>query len=182
MKRWMLLAAALAAVLSLAGCASVNVKPVDKYDRTTPGFRIPERKPLVVVLGGHVDVMWVCNPDKGTAMQFGSFLAKHHMVIDFNACGSPSKIDSEQDSTAIPLKLLEIVNAVAAKTLPGGQGVSGTTSSSAGSTPFQIFDVRFGDDSSVQLVPLVHSGDILRLNLAGEVTAPVVGVTGGGAG
>lgn len=182
MYRLSIWAAIVVVSLSITGCASVTVKPFSKYDTHTQGFRLPERKPLVVLMGGNVQVIWVCNPDKGSAMQFGSFLAKHHFVVNFDGCGSPTSVDSDQDSTAVPLKLLDIVNGVAERAFPSGEGKSGASTNAAGPTPFQIFDVRFGSDDSVSLVPLVHPGDLVRLSLSGGGDGGVIGTTGGGAG
>jgi len=151
-----------AMALALSACASASFKPYEGYDSTTKGLRLPERKPLVVLMGNTVSIQWVCNNDKGTAMQFGSFLAKHHMKATFDTCGGMSALDSDQDSTAVPLKLIEVIGAVAQQTLPKGQATSATDTT--GKVAFQIFDVRFDYDGSISLVPLVHAGDVMRID------------------
>ena len=146
-------------LLVLAGCASASFKPYDKYDTTTAGIRIPERKPLVVLMGNTVSIQWVCNNDRGQALQFGSFLAKHHMKIDFDGCGGIDTLDSEQDSTEVPLKLIEVINEAAKAAFTPGTGTSGTTgTNNEGKLAFQIFDVRFGYEGTVTLQPLVKPG------------------------
>ena len=149
-------------VLAVAGCASVSFKPVDKYDTKTAGLRIPERKPLVVLIGNQVSIQWVCNNDRAQAMQFSSFLATHHLVVDFDGCGGIKNLDSDQDSTAVPLKLIEVINAAAQRAFPAGQGTSGTTND--GKLAFQIFDVRFDYDGNISLVPQVHPGDVMMID------------------
>lgn len=169
-------------MLALAGCASASFKPYDKYDTKTAGVRIPERKPLVVLMGNTVNIQWVCNNDRGQALQFGSFLAKHHMKIDFDGCGGIEALDSEQDSTEVPLKLIEVINEAAKAAFAPGTGTSGTTTTNGGKLAFQIFDVRFGYDGTVILQPLVRPGDVLRIDTGtGVVSGQVpVGNAGGG--
>jgi hypothetical protein len=168
-------------VLAVAGCASASFKPYDKYDTTTAGIRIPERKPLVVLMGNTVSIQWVCNNDRGQAMQFSSFLAKHHMKVDFDGCGGIDTLDSEQDSTAIPLELIKIINGVAQNAFGAGTGTSGTTTNNDGNLAFQIFDVRFGYDGTVELQPLVKPGYILRIDTGtGKVSGQVPVASAGG--
>lgn len=161
--------------LALAGCASVGFKPVDKYDTKTAGLRIPERKPLVVLMGNTVSIQWVCNTDRQQAMQFGSFLAKHHMIVDFDACGGIKKLDSEQDSTAIPLKLIEVINGVAQRAL-AGQATSQTAN--GGMLAFQIFDVRFDYDGNIDLAPLVRPNEVLRIDTGTGIVSAGVATSG----
>jgi hypothetical protein len=156
------LALGLAALLLLAACASASFKPVGPHDTKTQGLRIPERKPLVVLMGNNVSVQWVCNYNRAQALQFGSFLAKHHMVVEFDSCGGVEKIDSNQDSTAIPLELIKVINGVAERAFAPGKATSST--SNTGILAFQIFDVRFDHDGNVTLVPQVRPGDVLRLD------------------
>jgi len=178
-----LVAGALALVL--AGCASASFKPYTKYDTTTAGIRIPERKPLVVLMGNTVSIQWVCNNDRGQAMQFGSFLAKHHMKVDFDGCGGIDTLDSDQDSTEVPLKLIEVINEAAKAAFQPGTGTSGQTqTSNDGNLAFQIFDVRFDYEGAVTLQPLVRPGDVLRIDTGtGKVVGGTVpaGPTGGAA-
>lgn len=162
--------------LALSACASASFKPYDGYDSTTAGLRIPERKPLVVLMGNTVSIQWVCNNDKGTAMQFGSFLAKHHMIVDFDGCGGITKLDSEQDSTEVPLKLIEVINEATKQMLTPGAGTSGTSTPNEGKVAFQIFDVRFDYDGNITLVPQVHPGDVLRIDTGTGVVSGQVPV------
>ena len=155
------LVAGLLALSLLSGCASATFKSVDKYDMVSKGLRIPERKPLVVLMGNTVSIQWVCNTDRQQAMQFSSFLATHHLIVDFDTCGGIKKLDSEQDSTAIPLKLIDFINE-AAKPFLAGAATSGSTTT--GKVAFQIFDVRFDHDANIDLVPLVHPGEVLRID------------------
>lgn len=164
-----------ALVLALSACASASFKPYDKYDTTTPGIRIPERKPLVVLMGNTVSIQWVCNNDRGQAMQFGSFLAKHHMKVNFDGCGGIDTLDSEQDSTEVPLKLIEFINEAAKTAFAPGTGTSGRTETThEGNLAFQIFDVRFGYDGTVTLQPLVKPGDVLRIDTGTGVVSGTV--------
>ncbi|RYE88628.1 MAG: hypothetical protein EOP19_00770 [Hyphomicrobiales bacterium] len=169
---------ALIATLALAGCASVNFRPVDKYDMKTQGLRIPERKPLVVLMGNTVSIQWVCNTDRQQAMRFSSFLAKHHLIIDFDTCGGIETLNSEQDSTAIPLKLLEYINEVAQQFLPG-TGTS-TETGNSGKLAFQIFDVRFDYDGGIDLVPLVNPGEVLRIDTGTGLVSGGIATSGQG--
>lgn len=164
------LVAGLLALSLVGGCASATFKPVDKYDTVTRGLWFPERKPLVVVMGNTVDIKFVCNTDRQQAMQFSSFLAKHRMIVDFDTCGGIKKLDSDQDSTAVPLKLIDFINEAAQQFLPGVS--TSTQSGSTGKLAFQIFDVRFNDDA-IDLVPLVNPGEMLRIDTGTGV------VTGG---
>lgn len=172
--------------LTLTACASASFKPYTKYDTTTPGIRIPERKPIVVLMGNTVTVQWVCNPDRGQALQFGSFLAKHHMVVDFDGCGGISKLDSDQDSTAVPLALVQIINDVANKAFQAGTNTSGTSGGvNDGKLAFQMFDVRFDYEGNITLEPLIRPGDVLQINtgtgkVGGMVPTTTSGVPGGG--
>lgn len=155
--------------LSLAGCANVTAVPVTKGNAdTVRGIRLPERKPLIVVMGSNVSVMWVCNNDRSVALQFNAFLAKHHFKANFDSCGALTSVDSEMDNTAIPLALISFFQKLAEAQFPEGQGASSAvvSSSAAGRVPFQVFDVRFSPDANVSLVPLVHAKDLLLIPVA----------------
>jgi len=166
--------------LTLSGCASATFKPYTKYDTTTAGIRIPERKPLVVLMGNTVSVQWVCNPDRGQALQFSSFLAKHHMVVDFDGCGGITKLDSDQDSTAVPLALVQIIEKAAENAFKSGSTTSGTSGAvNDGKLAFQMFDVRFDYDGNITLEPLIKPADVLQINTGtGKVSGNVPATAG----
>ncbi len=159
----------MAASLLLAGCAGVVVHPTTgPYDTTTEGFRLPERKPLVVLFGSNVSVLWVCNPNKSTAMEFGAFAAKHKFKMNFDSCGAPQNIDSDIDSTDVPTALIGLLQDLGGKYLtqpPPGAGTAGIQQQSGGVSAFQVFDVRFAPDDSIALVPLVDPHDILYVKV-----------------
>ncbi|MCD2182106.1 hypothetical protein [Rhizobium sp. GN54] len=157
--------------VSLSTCANVTAIPVTERNAgTVQGIRLPERKPLIVVMGSNVSVMWVCNNDRSVALQFGAFLARHHFKTNFDSCGALTSVDSEMDNTEIPLALISFFQKLAEDRLPAGAGASGevVSSTASGRVPFQVFDVRFSPDDNVSLVPLVHSSDLLLIPVAGS--------------
>lgn len=179
MKRHISCMLSISCAVSLAGCANVTAIPVTERNAdTVQGIRLPERKPLIVVMGSNVSVMWVCNNDRSVALQFGAFLAKHHFKTNFDSCGALTSVDSEMDNTAIPLALISFFQKLAEDRLPSGAAASSPviSSSAAGRVPFQVFDVRFSPDDNVSLVPLVHAKDLLLIPVASS------GASGGGVG
>lgn len=166
--------AATVGTLFLDGCANVNAIPVTNANsNSVQGLRLPERKPLIVVSGSTTSVLWVCNYDRSVALQFSSFLAKHHFKANFDACGSLSSVDSEMDNTAVPLALITFLQNLADKTLPSGGAVSASVngSSGTGKMAFQIFDVRFGPTDDITLVPLVRYNDLLQISASAGTAA-----------
>ncbi len=169
MKRHVSCMLMISCALSLAGCANVTAIPVTRGNAdTVHGIRLPERKPLIVVMGSNVSVMWVCNNDRSVALQFNAFLAKHHFKANFDSCGALTTVDSEMDNTAIPLALISFFQKLAEAQFQPGEGASSAviSSSASGRVPFQVFDVRFSPDDNVSLVPLVHAKDLLLVPVA----------------
>lgn len=168
------LCTAVANLVTLGACASVDVIQVAPNDVVTPGIRVPERRPLISIAGGKVDVIWVCNYDRPSALNFRNFLAKHHVIVDFDGCGAISKIDSDSDTTAVPLKLLDLIKSA----IPSGVTTSGSTNNGTqGLTSIQIFDVIFAADGAISLRPLLRSKDFISIRTSastatGQTFAP----------
>lgn len=108
---------AIPSIMALQACAYVNVVPTAN-DKSVKGLRVYAPKALLVVSGTTVSSVIVPDCSKEFAVQFGSVLAKNDITVDI-ANGMVTKIDNKQDTTALPLKILDVVKdaAVAGKSL-----------------------------------------------------------------
>lgn len=160
--------------LFLTGCAYVSASPYDA-DRTTRGIAIPEQIPLLVVSGDNTSVIYANNPNKGIALKFGSFLAKHKLDAEFSPNGSLAKISSDQDTTEIGLKLIELVRTAVEKGTPIGAAFSGKSGNAGGTVNrFGVFAFDFDEYGNfVGLIPMINSSGLITVpKKAGVVQAP----------
>lgn len=98
--------------LSISGCAYVDVKSTKGRPQLS-GLRVYAPKTLIVVNGTGVSSLVIPDCSKEYAIRFGSFLAKNDVTLEIEN-GMLSKLENNQDSTALPLKLLEAVSSAAA--------------------------------------------------------------------
>ncbi|HEX8482763.1 MAG TPA: hypothetical protein VF650_12750 [Allosphingosinicella sp.] len=143
-----------AAVLALGACANFTAERVDLSgppERLPRGLIVHDQVPLLVVENGHASIIMVQSPDRGTAIRFSSFLAKHDLTLEFATTGGLSKVVSNQDSTAFPLKLLDLAKPLTDK-LPAAFGLSGAAAGASSS--IQIYNIVFEGGKIAALEPL----------------------------
>jgi hypothetical protein len=144
---------AILAGVSLSGCAYVQVRDTALHP-DADGFRVYGPKALIVVAGAEVKSAIVPDCSREYAVSPGSFLAKHKFNMKLSN-GLITEIDSDQDSTAIPLELIKIVKPGSIG--DGAQGLSGKTDGPQGTTAdqFGIFEVKCvnGETSIVSVTP-----------------------------
>jgi len=172
-KKMQYLRTGLVAIL-VASCTTFTARQVDPRDPNVRGLLIPQRIPFLVIENGVVRIDMVNSPDRATAIEFGAFLAKHDVQVDFHDNGALKMVKSNQDSTAIPLKLLEVAGSLAEHLLPEGAGFSGAEGRTATST--QVYRIVFRDGNIDSLVPLFNQGNFPPPQLRYE-TVPVTGGT-----
>lgn len=146
-----------ATTVALVACTSFTARQVDisgPPESIPHGIIVPDQVPLLVIADGKPSILMVKSPDRGTAIRFKAFLAKNDTTIEFATTGGLSKIVSNQDSTAFPLKLLDLVKPLTDK-LPGAFGLSGTTDGAASSV--QLYNIIFEDGKIVGLEPLLFT-------------------------
>lgn len=139
---------------ALGGCTSFTGTRVDLSRNPSEiphGILVQDEVPLLVISNGQASIVMVKSADRGSVLQFSAFLAKHDVELDFNATGGLSKIISNQDSTALPLSLVDLAKTVAEK-LPAGLGLSKSESQSSA---MQIYSIEFKDGKIEKLVPLL---------------------------
>lgn len=145
----------------LSGCAYVSSYSYDASDYTN-GIRIPDQIPLLVVTGSETKVIYAGNPNKGSALRFGSFLAKHNFEATFSA-GNLTSIKSDQDTTEVGLKLIELVQ----KSIVEGTQIADAFSSKDGETSgagnrYGVFKFEFDElGDFVGLTPLISSSGLI---------------------
>ena len=138
--------------LSLSGCTSFSAERFDLAANQKPkGLYVFDDVPLLVVANGQASIVMVENTDRGVAVQFSAFLAKHDVSLEFFNTGGLSKVTSNQDATALPLALVDLAKTVADK-LPAGLGLSGTDR--AAST-LQVYRINFENGEIASLTPLL---------------------------
>lgn len=115
MKRTLTLLAA--PCLFLHGCAYVTAVPTHD-NASIKGIRVYSPKAFAVVNGNSVSTLVVPDCSREYAIRFGSFLAKNDTTLEM-ANGMLTKVDNKQDTTALPIKLVDAVTqaAVAGKSL-----------------------------------------------------------------
>lgn len=97
----------LVSAMALCGCA--NFTAVSSTNRPDiQGVRVYAPKTILVVNGTEVKSVIVPDCTREYALQFNSILAKHDVSIEL-ADGMLKKVDSKQDTTALPLKLVDAV-------------------------------------------------------------------------
>jgi hypothetical protein len=97
----------LAAALLLGGCANFTAVPTANHPEAR-GLRVYSPKTLVIVNGSGVSSIVVPDCSKEYALQFNSFLAVNDVTVELEN-GMVTKILNKQDTTAVPLKLIEAV-------------------------------------------------------------------------
>ena len=119
------------------------------------GFIYYECKPLLVVSGSTVSAIYVKNPNKAYAVQFGEFLAKNDVNITFDKDCGVTNVQSKMDSTDV----LKLIENIAAKVLPSSQKTAaGETSQST----VQIYDIVFDEAGEIiSLRPLVKRSSLI---------------------
>ncbi|MFN3132443.1 hypothetical protein [Roseibium sp.] len=171
-----LLSISMAAMVS--GCAYVTAVPYDD-PLGVDGIKIPEQIPLLVVTGTSTNVIYATNPNKGTAIQFGAFLAKHDFNAKFNG-GTLSEIASNQDTTALALKLVELVNTAAQSGNPIGAAFSGKSGDGGGTGDrFGVFKFVFDTEGNfVGFRPVLHGSDLMKVAMARQRSATPIAQNG----
>lgn len=155
MIRWSIL---ILSSIVLAGCAYTTAKPYYAADADhVRGLKIPDMRPLLVVANSQVSVVMVPNPDRGVALRFGAFLAKNDCEVDLDH-QSVTKFHCVEDSTALPVELVKVLENAATEKLPLGQLFAAQVSGDRGTAKLQIFAVDFGDNGQiVGLKPLLSN-------------------------
>ena len=165
----------------LSGCTNFTAQRVDisqPPSKTTPrGIFVPDEVPILVVSNGQAKIVMVRSADRGTSIQFSTFLAKHEVELDFQDTGELSKLVSNQDSTLIPNAIIDLAKSVAGK-LPSGLGLS---KSEAQSSSLQVYKIEFRNGEISRLVPLLDQTNSKFVSV--PISAPTNDVNnGGGAG
>jgi hypothetical protein len=153
---------ALLASLNVGGCAFTNVIPIDPADQRTPGVRYYDVKPLLVLSsstdkGPVWDVAFIPNFSRPYAVQFGAFLAKNDVNIEFTASGTLAKLGSNMDTTAA----IELLKLAAERVLPAAKA-DRAQPRTAQVTPPIVYEFVFSD-----------RGDLVGLRKLGECSATI---------
>lgn len=156
----------LTAALLFGGCA--NFTAVSTANRPeTRGLRVYSPKTLVIVNGSGVSSIVVPDCSKEYALQFNSFLSKNDVTVDLTN-GMVTKVESNQDTTAIPLKIVDAIveAAKAGKSL----GTAFSTKAEGGATDrFGMFELSCVDGR------LVSTQAINEASLMQVKTSPPLG-------
>lgn len=160
--------------LLVTGCAWSTAVEVKEGERAR-GFPFYGVKPLLKVSGNTVEVVVVPNTSKRYAARFGSFLAKNKIEAKFSG-GFVTSFTSDQDSTQVAVKFLEIVQGLgkaAIENLDKFKGLSGKDPAfrSFSGNDVRLYDIRFDERGNVSLhpllnldgQPLVSSGEVKRV-------------------
>lgn len=147
----------------LSGCAWVTAERVPS-NSTERGIRVYGMRPLIVISGSVVTVLPVPNTSEVYALRFGAFLAKHDTTVEIQQ-GFLVKLQSNQDSTALAVALINLIS----KAVETGRSVatafSASTSESRGNAVL-IFEPIFGDD-----------GRLIELRQVLDLTSLPTGIT-----
>lgn len=158
----------LCCALALAGCANVSAVPV-KPNSPVAGIRIYDVKPLLVVSGDNVSLLMVPNYNRAYALKFSTFLAKNDFEATFQN-GFLASIKSHQDTTAVALALIKLVEETAK--LGGGGKAFADTAGGSGNR-FGIYDIVFDHDGNIiGLQPLVSDRTLMKVPTSGSVVVP----------
>ena len=154
-------------LLSATACATFDAEQVDLRENPRPrGIFVPDQVPLLVIADGVPSVQMVRSPDRGTALRFASFLAKHDVTLEFTDQGGLKKLTSNQDTTAFPLKLLDLAKPFTDKLAEGFSGQERTPARS-----LQVYRIEFRDGQIERLVPLLVEGRNMPLRLPVDSSA-----------
>jgi hypothetical protein len=170
-----------AASATLSGCAYMTAKQVSPSNaESIDGIPFFAPKAYLVVNGTGTSTIVVPDCSKEYRLQFGSVLAKHKAKVDFSN-GIITSIDSDQDSTAVPLALVQLVKDAAV----AGKSIGGAFSSKADGGPqdrFGVFEVSC-DANGLSLTESVAK-DLPQMKSApntATLTVPAVPAAQGGA-
>lgn len=157
--RLQLLSAALA--LALGACANVTAVPAPPGS-DVQGIRVYEQKPLLIVSGQQISVAFINNTSRAYALQFNSFLAKHDVTAEF-ANGALTKLTSNQDTTALAIALVNLVQKAVETGNPIGAAFSGTSAPTLNERA-QVYEFVFDDAGNlIQLRPLIDQQHLVRV-------------------
>jgi hypothetical protein len=155
--------------LALAGCANVSAIPVGPGSNVR-GIRIYDIKPLLVVSGENVSVVMVPNYNRAYALRFSSFLAKHDFEADFQN-GFITKVKSNQDTTAFPIALVNLIQEAVKTGNPVGQAFSAKGGGTG--NRFGVYDIVFDQDGNlVGLRRLISDSSLIRVPNASPAVIP----------
>lgn len=130
-------------LLALSGCAYNTAERIVPGDTETDGVRVYDCKPLVLIQDGALSIIYVPDPSRATALQFGAFLAKNETSIEFGEHCGIKKIDSKQDSTDA-LKIIE----AALNKVPTRGFVGGAESGAVGGRA-ELYEIVFDADGGI---------------------------------
>ncbi|MGX7704791.1 hypothetical protein [Methylobacterium sp. Gmos1] len=135
----------------LTDCASTTAVPVAPGDNITPGIRVYDRKPILMVFNKGATIEFIPNYNRGYALQFTAFLAKNDVKTVYEAGGLKS-LDTNLDSTEFVKLLTTIASGLIGA--PGGGGSNKATSAGETSAgPLRaMYEFEFSD-----------TGDFVRL-------------------
>ncbi|MEL6244133.1 MAG: hypothetical protein AAFQ85_02150 [Pseudomonadota bacterium] len=127
-------------------------------------MRIYDQKPILIVAGANVTVETVPNLDKAYAVRFGTFLAKHDLILDIEK-GALAQLTSNQDSTALPIALVNLVTEAVKSGNPLGDVFSGSVAPQGQGVDFGVFDIVFDGEGNIEkLVPLLDADRLMSVS------------------
>lgn len=162
----------LAAALLLSGCATFTAVPTANRPETK-GLRVYSPKTLVIVNGSGVSSIVVPDCSKEYALQFSSFLAVNEVTVELEN-GMVSKVENKQDTTAVPIKLIDAVveAAKAGKSL----GTAFSTKADGGATDrFGVYELSCVDGKLVS-TQSINETSLLQVKTsipAGVIPQPI---------
>ncbi|HET6204623.1 MAG TPA: hypothetical protein VFI25_17660 [Planctomycetota bacterium] len=133
-----------------ASCAQMSARPFRGASDATAGIRLYEPTPFLVVTDKDAQVVFVPNPNRGVAVGFNTWVAKHRFELKAQD-GRFAEFSSDADTTALASGLLTLVQTIGpegvksvtelAKLLgaqPLGEKVTGTIATQPGVYAFQF--------------------------------------------
>lgn len=111
-----IIAIAASYLLLLQGCATISSEPFLGAGDKQSGMRFYEPTPFLIVTNTKIQTVMIPNPNRGVAINFKNWLAKHNAELEMDQ-GSLKSIKSEADSTAIPTGFLTMVTTLGGKAL-----------------------------------------------------------------
>lgn len=155
---------------ALSGCANVSAVPV-KPNSPVAGIRIYDVKPLLVVSGTEVSLLMVPNYNRAYALKFSTFLAKHDFEATFQN-GFLASVKSNQDTTAVALALIKLVEETAKAGVFGGGKAFADTGGGTGNR-FGVYDIVFDDNGDIAgLRPLVSDKTLMKVPTSTAAIVP----------
>lgn len=128
----------------LTDCASTTAIPVSPGDNVTPGIRVYDRKPILLVFNKGATIEFIPNYNRGYALQFTAFLAKNDVKTVYEAGGLKS-LDTNLDSTEF-VKLLTTIASGLIGAPGGGATNKATSAGETGAGPLRaVYEFEFSD-------------------------------------